>query len=743
MSDLKKNLLALLHDPAYKPMKQHEIARALNLPSADRSVLRNLLRRMRDRGELICLRKNRWIPADETDTVTGAIRVNPKGFGMVCPAEDGQGGDIYIPAAAVGDAMDGDTVMVRLDNRPLPRHAPHMKREGAVVRVIERGRKEIAGLLKQGPYYAYVIPDNPSLLQDIRVASFAENIEKTADDGHKVVIRLEPPSPSEKSKREPVRGVVVEDLGHADDPGVDMLSILRAHGIQPEFPRHVLNAAKKTSSTLDPKALEGRVDCRNQCALTIDPENAKDYDDAVYAERDGDGWRLCVHIADVAQFVPMGSAVDREASLRGNSVYLVDRAVSMLPPDVTLNVCSLLPDADKLTHTADLRIDKDGGLQSAQTYLSVIRSRACLSYDDVQHFFDGRNALPSVSEEVRRQLRDIRAVAGCLRERRLRDGSLDFNVPEVICRLDDRGRPIDIHRRASREAYRVIEDCMLAANRAVASFIFEKGYPALYRIHEEPDEEQWAEMNAQTQTLGLDHPLASRADMNRLARKVEGTPVEYAAFIAMLRNLKRAVYSAERFEHFGLGFASYTHFTSPIRRYPDLVVHRILRAAEEKKKHPYSREDVHAIAQHCTRTEWEADAAESESLDVKRLEYYRDKMWNGDTGPFRGVVTSIVSRGLIVELTDSLLRGMVAFSALSDDHYTLDASGAFAEGRRRGRRIGLGEALEVELTNVDMARRMVDFRLAEKQPKKSLRGKPPRKKGHTAKKRGKRKKRKR
>lgn len=707
IQNLVDRILSHVSQASYRPAKQHEIARDLRMASEDRSLLRKALKELERKGELVCLRKNRWARPDADHDVTGRLRVNPKGFGIL-EIEGEQGETLYIPSDAMGNAMDGDRVMARRTTRPYPTRSKR-KTDAKIVRVLERKHRTITGLLKRPAHYDYVIPDHPNLLQDIRVDAYEPSIEERCKDGHKVVIELMDPETSADAW---VRGRVIEHLGPMDAPGVDMLCILKTHQVRMAFDPKALEEADRISATLTDDDLMDRTDCRAQCAFTIDPEDAKDYDDAIAIEKNKDGWTLWVHIADVGHYVQPGTALDREAATRGNSVYLVDRVVPMLPPRLTKEICSLTPNADKLTFTAEIEISAQGEIENARWYPSVIHSKACLSYDEVQAFLDGRKALKNHSAEVREGLRLLRLCAQAMRSRRIRDGSLDFALPEIRCRLDENGRPVELIKRQAMESYQLIEDCMLAANRVVARDLAGAGTPAVYRIHEPPEDEQWAQIAEQLATLGFDLPVEGPAGMNALAAKLKDDPRGYVVTLTMLRGMKRAMYSEKLAPHFGLGFDRYTHFTSPIRRYADLLVHRLLRG-HSKGQPPYSNKELAQHAAHCTDTEWEADKAESESLDWKRLEYYRDLLWNGETGPHQGLITAVLSRGLIVELNDTLLRGLAPFATLRNDHYNVDPSGMKAEGSRGGKSWMVGMSVTVEVVSVDMARRMVDFRLVD------------------------------
>jgi len=717
---LERRVQDFLNRGNYRPLKQHELARALRLRGADRAQLRRTLRQMERSGKVVRLRKNRWALPDSGQVLVGVLRVHPQGFGFITPDESGRD-DVYVPPEAMGTALHGDRVMASVI-RLRPRKRKHVsgaevqhRTEGTVLRVVERRTSRLAGLLRNTPYYAYVIPDNPRLHQHVRV-----NDPKPATvpkEDHKVVVRLDP----WESHARQLTGSIDEDLGAADQPGVDMLALIRDHDLALDFPADAIDEAQSHPTTPDASAYRDRRDLRDLLTFTIDPEDAKDFDDAVSLRRRGDGhYELGVHIADVAHYVQTGTAVDREARVRGTSVYLADRVIPMLPSHLTTEVCSLRPGVDRLTHTVQLTIDASGEVLDVETFPSVIRSRARLNYDQVQATFDGRRS-DAMPEELDAVLGEMRHLAGLLRQRRLREGSVDLAVPEVQCRLDEEGRVIGLKKRGATEAYGLIEDFMLAANQAVARLLEERGRPAVYRIHPPPSEEQWVQMAADLLALGIDDAPQSRTEINHLIHRTAQTPIAYGVSLAIVRNFMRASYAAERLEHFGLAFTHYTHFTSPIRRYPDLIVHRVLKSIESGAPSPYDRAGLDALAAHCSETERNAADAETESMELKRLEYYERLLWEGHIGPFSGVVVSILpKRGVMVELEESLQRGLVPFGAFQDDFYRASADRSRIVGRRFKREWRVGELVQVDLSRVDRARRQIDFHLVE-QPKRRRR----------------------
>lgn len=720
---LQERLLALLASPGYQPLKQHELVGALHVKGSDRSEFRNLLRKLEREGRISCLRKNRWGLPDNKREVLGRISVHPSGFGFVTPDEGG-GPDIYIGHDDMGTALHGDKVMISVSRSrnqerfPARGRAPGKSEErlsGKVTRVVSRRTTRVAGILRKLRSLWYVIPDDPRIGRDIRVNEFGPLV-KTPQDLRKVVVQLD----EWEDASTYLSGTVVEDLGDPQAAGVDVLSILRGHGLYEAFDDKVVDEATATPTHVSEKDLKNRVDLRQAVIFTIDPEDAKDFDDAVsMVKRDDGNWDVGVHIADVSHFVPIKSKVDDEAYIRGNSVYMVDRFIPMLPKYLTAEVCSLRSNVDRLAHSVDLVVSPRGNVESFKTYPSVIHSVARLTYDQVQLHFDGQTN-HGIPPALLPTLNDMRHLAETLRKNRMKRGAIDLSMPEVKCELDSDGRALGFHKRGAKEAYHLIEEFMLLANVAVAEIMSDKQVPAMYRIHEAPSDEQWEQMAVDLQNLGLRVTPGDRAGINRVAKEIAGTAFEYSGNLAILKNLKRALYSPELVEHFGLAFDRYTHFTSPIRRYPDLVVHRILKAIEQRAHPPYSFEAVERIARHCCDTEKNASEAEDESLAVKRIEFYAARLAAKDVGPFDGLIVSINPKGLIVELSDSLQRGMVAFANLMDDHYIADVQRGRARGRRSQREFRIGQALTVELMKVDTYRKLIDFRPAKEELSKPV-----------------------
>jgi ribonuclease R len=703
-------LLQFMSAPAYRPMKQHELAKVLNVDTkGKRAEFRHELYAMEEEGKIVRLRKNRWGLPQSGNETAGTIKMMAKGGAIFIPDRQ-EDPEIYISDRNTGTALPNDKVVIEVFHseyaaqRRERRGQTDLRAEGRVIRVLERSAAQTVGLLRHTPYYSYVIPDAPGFRQDIRVED-----ARHVPENHKVLVELQEWTDPYK----PLFGALLEDLGEVSRPGVDIDSLLAEAGIREAFPDSVVAEAEKVSGDITSERMEGRRDLREDVTFTIDPETAKDYDDAISLEPHPDGgWQLGIHIADVSAYVVPGSGIDKEAYRRGNSIYLVDRAVMMLPRELTTKVCSLNPENDHLTHSAVIRLDTEGEVIGYETFPSVIHSKARLTYTQVQTFIDGRPD-HGIPEQVVQRLENLWPLVQKIRALRVANGSVEINTPEIEIKLNDQGKVEKMMPRAeSREAYQLIEDCMLLANRAVAEILIAAAKPAIYRIHAEPDDEQWASMGMELQALGIPALPQTRQEINEAIRMAAGTAVEYTANLAILRNFKRAEYSGIQIGHFGLAFNDYTHFTSPIRRYPDLIVHRLLKAVELGHDPGMSGEQLEEIARHCTETEKKADELEKQSIEKKRIEYYAELMNTSLAATFKGYIVSIKGKGMIVELPDSLQRGMITFASITSDW--LEANDDMTKAVTRGGKVTftIGQDVEVMLAKVDTARGFIDFVLA-------------------------------
>ncbi len=704
-------ILQFMATAQYRPMKRHELAHALHVDSKEQRVaFRHDLYALEETGKIVRLRKNRWSLPDVANQVVGTLKFMAKGSAFFSSEQPGEP-DVYIAEKNTGTAFPADKVSIEVYHSEYAsrqrerRGQGNLLAEGRVVKVLERANSQTVGLLHHTPYYSYVVPDVVGFKHDVRIDD-TQDIPKN----HKVLVRLDDWIDPYK----PLTGTILEDLGSMDAPGVDVDSLLRAAGIEEAFPAEVTAEADRLSGEISAEQLEGRRDLRNAVIFTIDPKTAKDYDDAISLEPHPDGgWLLGVHIADVSSFVQPDTLIDKEAYRRGNSIYLVDRAVMMLPRELTTKVCSLNPKSDHLTHSVELHLSRDGEIIGYESFPAVIHSKARLTYSQAQRFIDGTSD-HGIPEIVVQRLENLCPLVKKIRATRVENGSVEINTPEIEIKLNAQGKVVKMMPRSeAKDAYQLIEECMLLANRAVAEILLASERPAVYRIHDEPDEEQWAAMGMELQALGIPKLPQTRLEINEAVKLATGTAVEYTANLAILRSFKRAEYSSTQIGHFGLAFDDYTHFTSPIRRYPDLLVHRLLKAVEAGEPIFISGNQIEEISKHCNETERKAAELERQSVDTKRMDHYAEIMKRSPATSFKGYIVSIKGKGMIVELPDSLQRGMVTFASITSDW--LEANGAMTQAKTRGGKVRytIGDEVEVILAKVDTARGFVDFVMAD------------------------------
>ncbi|MEP6686409.1 MAG: ribonuclease R [Verrucomicrobiota bacterium] len=698
--EVKQQILALMRAPKYRPLDKLELAKELGRKSGIRMGLNQILRELEQAGEIARIRKNRYVLPEEADLVTGKLQIQQAGYGFILSEKPGQS-DIFIAAENTGTAMNGDRVVARItrDTDYARAKSATGRREGRVIRILERAHDTIVGTLQQSRNFFYVVPDDPRLVHNVYAQPGAAAV------GDKVVVRLE----TWESRHVNPEGEIVEVLGPSTQPGVDMLSIIRKYHLPTEFPSDVTDAAELIPETVDSRSLEGREDLRKQFIVTIDPDDARDFDDAVNVERlDGGNWQLGVHIADVAAYVTPGGALDREALKRGNSVYLPDRVIPMLPERLSNGVCSLNPGVDRLTHSVFVQFDRNGNTKNARFARSIIRSAHRLTYKQAYAILQAQP-----NDPLSERLHTAWELAALLRRRRFEHGSLDLDFPEVKVILDENGRPIRMERIENDESHQLVEEFMLAANEAVALDLKNRGIPAIYRVHENPDPDKLAEFREFVLSYHYKAgDLTHRAELQRLLASLRGKPEEQALKIGLLKSLKRARYSPQPLGHYGLAKTNYTHFTSPIRRYADLVVHRALVERHNGRRARTDMGSMASVAEHLSTTERVAAEAEIDSAKMKKMEFFQRQLDARDPQVFQAVVLDVRNYGLLIELPDVLLTGLIHVSSLTDDFYTFQPAQRRMVGRRSRRQFAIGDELRVFVARVDTFKRQVDFALA-------------------------------
>jgi ribonuclease R len=742
--NIREQILGLLTRKDYRPLNKIDIARKLGLTGAERVALRKSLRELERAGEIARIRKNRYVLPAEADLVTGKLSIHQAGYGFLTSEMPGQP-DVFIAAENTGTAMHGDRVVARI-SRDEPYGRIKGRREGRVIRILERAHDTIVGTLQRSRNFYYVVPDDPRIVHDVyvgQVSNLPRDESAVADlpfadskiapqVGDKVVVRLE----AWESRHVNPEGEIIEVLGPASAPGIDMLSIIRKYHLPTEFPRDVLDQAKGIPETIDAGQFDGREDLRGEFIVTVDPDDARDFDDAIHVEKIGSGWRLGVHIADVAAYVEPASPLDREARRRGNSVYLPDRVIPMLPERLSNGVCSLNAGVDRLTHSAFIHFDKHGTAKSARFARSVIRSAHRLTYKQAYAIL---TAAPG--DQLSERLHLAWELAALLRQRRFEHGALDLDFPEVKVWVDKEGHPVKLERVENDKSHQLIEEFMLVANEAVALELKKRAIPTIYRIHENPDPEKLAEYREFV--LGFNYRVGDvthRAELQRLLAEIRGKPEEQALKVALLKSLKRARYSPQPLGHYGLAKANYLHFTSPIRRYADLVVHRALGRdpagsrgrPTRSASAPYHPDmgEIASIAEHISATERNAADAEVDAAQMKKLEFFQRQLDQRNPQIFRAAIVDVRNYGLMVELPDALITGLIHVSSLTGDFYLFEPARRQLIGRRSRKRYSVGDELSVFVSRVDVFKRQVDFAIAL--PSEALR-KRDRSKGSRAK----------
>ncbi|MFH1374556.1 MAG: ribonuclease R [bacterium] len=693
-----EQIVAFIRSQSQRPMKIKELATALEIPQSDYRRFRQVIRQLLETGELVKLKRNRIGLAARMDILVGEISVTRGGTGFVAREAEEDVEDVMIPPSDMATAMDGDRVMVRLTGQRSGRQT------AAVIRVVERADRNIIGVFHQSRQLCFVRPDNPRFQRDLYIP---RGETAGAADGEKVVAVL---SAWDNPYENPVASVK-ERLGLPGDPGVDMLSVVRSFGLSEKFPAQVVREAEAAHATMTSSEMERRLDLTRECVYTIDPVDAKDHDDAVSVEEVTGGFRLGVHIADVSYFVAAGSELDKEAFERGNSVYLPGMVIPMLPEVLSNDVCSLKPNRKRLAFSIFIDFDRRGKMLSWRLDDTVIKSRARLSYEDVQTFFDDSTANSRVAR-VAESLTVARRLAKLLSKRRFAHGSLDFDLPEAKIILNRRGEVLELGSRVRLESHRLVEEFMLAANRAVALEVFRKAQPFLYRVHDRPDMEKLEAFSEMMTRLG--HRFVVSPDMKPLAfarflDQVKDRPESDFINELMLRSMQKAVYQRRNIGHFGLAFTHYTHFTSPIRRYPDLLVHRLLRRLRDGKYPPaFARRVVSVIdhtGRHCSETERTSEAAERQAIKVKQATYMARHL--GDE--FDGVISGVASYGFFVRLDNMGAEGLVRMSTIDDDYYRFDEKQHRMVGRASRRCFRLGDKIRVGVLKVDKINSGIDL----------------------------------
>lgn len=742
-------LLEILKDPEYIPLSVDRLAEKMEVPKEDFTAFKREVSQHLRQGTLVKLKKNRVCLPRDADLVTGKIRFRQSGSATLF-LDIVEGSDarppFHINAEDTAVAMHNDRVVCRIHhdrrqfrNRNKKKGAPGSNQPETVrvIRILERANQTLTGTLKRSRMFHYVIPDDPRIIQDILVPDpKTASLKPRPRVDDKVVVKL---APWEQRHLNP-EGTILKVLGKTHTPMAEYEALLHQYDLNPEFPETVLKEVKAFADKVTDKDLTGREDIRGTYTITIDPQDAKDFDDALTCEPAGDNTvEIGVHIADVSHYVRPGTALDREARKRGNSTYLVGTVIPMLPHVLSNGLCSLVEDEDRLTKSAFITFDAKGKILKTRFANTVIRSNKRLTYEQAYAFLFENNLDKIVARpdppvhqtgstgrslkklkrgelaKLQKMIRQMWDIAKVVRSKRMQKGSLELDMPETKIYVDEKGYADTIVKVEQDESHQLIEEFMLAANESVAQSLNHRNLPCIHRVHDDPDPDKLDEFSDYLESFGIQAgDLSSRNNLNKALRKVKDHPQAHTLRVSFLRSLKQACYRASPDGHFGLAKEHYTHFTSPIRRYSDLVVHRVFSrhcvpggTKSYKKKYTFS--DLAAIAQHLSLTEQNSTEAERESVKIKLLEFFERELNKKKPSVFKAVIMDVRNHGMFVELSDSMAYGLVHISTLRDDLYKLDQSQTSLIGRKKKNRFKVGDTIEVAVSRVDRFKRQIDF----------------------------------
>ena len=704
----KKVILDFISDDLYVPMKIKEIAIVLQIPREQRDELKEVLDALVEEGKISLSKRGKYSKGHPV-RLKGVFQANLRGFGFVIPEDDS--GDVFIPEENICGAFHGDEVEYIITAAPAGK-----RKEGKIIRVLSHSIVNIVGLYEKNKNFGFVRPDNQRYLKDIYIPA---GKELGAMNGHKVVVRLT----SYGGEHMKPEGEIIQIIGHINDPGTDILSVVMDAGIPSEFPEKVLNQAVRVGKDVSEADRAGRKDLRDWLMVTIDGEDAKDLDDAVSLKMEGSNYILGVHIADVTNYVQENSALDREAFERGTSVYLADRVIPMLPHKLSNGICSLNAGEDRLALSCIMTFDQAGEMIDHEIAETVIHVDKRMSYNGVAEILERsaqkaencpENAVPEDEQpEIIEMIRQMKQLSDILRERRGRRGSIDFDFPETKVILDEAGKPVDIRPYERNDATKIIEDFMLMANETVAEEYYWRELPFLYRTHDVPDEDKIKKLSTFINNFGYHIHVRNEVrpkEIQKLLDRVDGTPEEALISRLTLRSMKRARYTTENTGHFGLAAKYYTHFTSPIRRYPDLQIHRIikenLRGRLNGDRIAHYEEILPKVAGQCSERERRAEEAEREVVKMKKAEYMRSHIGE----EYDGVISGVTGWGVYVEL-ENTVEGLVHVADMREDHFDFNEQNYEMVGEHTGKTYKLGQTVRVRVTDADKLLRTVNFEI--------------------------------
>jgi ribonuclease R len=702
-----KTIIQFICSRKYSPMTASDLAEHFEIDDAESQQFCTLLKELELKGEIVRIKKEQYANPKKANLLIGVLDANQKGFGFVVPAKEGISDDIYVNSEGLGSAMHGDIVVVRLPSEKKRKKGRRQRKKesntGKIIRVLHRENETIVGTLKKSRHFNYVAPDNSKLPRDIYVSM---DDPKGAEHGDKVIVKIDQ-WPTRHLHSE---GTIIDILGKDGEPAVDIKSIIHQFKLPFEFNESTIAETQDLQQAINPDEVNARLDLRDEFIITIDPDDAKDFDDAISLKKDKKGnWLLGVHIADVSYYINENSSIDKEARKRGTSVYLPGTVIPMLPEVLSNGICSLKEKEDRLTKSIFFTYSDDGTLVSSEIKHSIINVKTRLTYNIATKILMESNE--ETTDPVTILLLEAAKLAKLLYKNRMKEGALELNLPEINIRVGKDGKIDTIEKTARDISHIIIEEFMIAANQAAATFMHQNNLPSVSRSHPEPDEDEmhdFAEFIFNCKNKRID-PF-SKKKLQAFLDEISDHPESYIINLMLLRSMKKAEYSTTASSHFALGLEHYAHFTSPIRRYPDLIVHRLLDLffqGQLKSKNVKAswNEKITGWAKHCCATEKRAQEAEREIIKLKLLrhmEEHADKI-------MEGIITGIQEYGLFVQIDEFQLDGLVHIRTLTDDFYELDRKKLRLVGSRKGKVFSFGDVVNVKITKIDLLKREVDF----------------------------------
>lgn len=704
MNERKDKILSFISSKEYTPMKLNDLAVILQVPVQDRGVFETIISDLVKEGKLLKTKKEKYMLPEKLNMLAGTFRSNQKGFGFVI-LDDSEKDDVFISPENLNGAMHKDRVLCRIIAEANKNH----RAEGEIVQILEKGISEIVGTYEDVKNFGFVVADDKKIAQDIYIP---KGKNKGAVTGHKVVVEIKNWS---NEKRNP-EGVITEILGHINDPGVDILSIIRQFELPTDFPSEVHKQIENIGLEINPDDTEGRLDLRDIQMVTIDGEDAKDLDDAISLKKLENGnYSLGVHIADVTNYVKEGTPLDKEAFKRGTSVYLVDRVIPMLPHKLSNGICSLNAGEDRLALSCLMEIDNKGTVVSHKIAETVINIDKRMSYTIVKKILEDKDSeLISENKDFIELFETMEQLCLILRRKRTKRGAIDFDFPEAKIILDENGKPLEIKPYERNIATKIIEEFMLVCNETIAEDYYWQSKPFVYRSHDIPDEEKILKLSQFISNFGyfIKGSEVHSKDIQKVLNDIEGKPEEHVISKVVLRSMKQARYTATNNGHFGLAAKYYCHFTSPIRRYPDLQIHRIIKenihGGLTPKKENYLKNKMPEVAKQCSITERVAEEAERETDQLKKVQFMADKVGQ----IFDGIISGVTSWGMYVEL-ENTVEGLVHVTAMDDDYYIYDEQNLLFTGEHSKKEYRLGQKVKVQLMKTNLEEKTIDFNLIE------------------------------